>query len=290
VSADDERGKALKEHFDYLLQLGEVRATRVIATMVDGEQGHTNRGESVVDSNTFVYLPLSFGFRPCYKRYMAGMGYKVSCRPNGGIIVEGIDGKPINREEFVSFATYCRKWKLDYPHLKVSRPVEDICQYCFVFANRHRYLANHSGMQLCIECDDDGDDIEVVCRTDDGDEDDEHQQSQDGIESTSDSCRRPESATTTVAEEREVLLLESAMHIRMARSQRALYQLKMEEAQEDAREDKEHSERRYTFVVDYGQNMELPVYNQQQPGCTYYFSPLGVYNLGIGNGKSRSYV
>lgn len=234
----------------------------------------------MVDSDTFVYLPVSFGFRPCYKRYMAKMGYKVSCRPNGGIIVEGIDGKPINRDEFVSFATYCRKWKSDYPQLKVSRPVEDICQYCFVFANRHRYLANHSGMQLCIECDDDGDDIEVVCRTDDGDEDDDGQeQSQarcarasaasDKFESTSDHCRRPESATTTVAEEREVLLLESAMHIRMARSQRALYQSKIEEAQKDAREDKEHSERRYTFVVEYGQNMELPVYNMQQPGCTY---------------------
>ncbi len=39
----------------------------------------------------------------------------------------------------------------------------------------------------------------------------------------------------------------------------------------------------YTFVVDYGQNMELPVYNKEQPGCTYYFSPLGVFNLGVVN-------
>ena len=28
--------------------------------------------------------------------------------------------------------------------MKVSRPAEDICNYCFVFANCHRYLANHS--------------------------------------------------------------------------------------------------------------------------------------------------
>ena len=44
-----------------------------------------------------------------------------------------------------------------------------------------------------------------------------------------------------------------------------------------------HSERTYTVVVDYGQNMELQVYNLQQPGCTYYFSPLSVYNLGVVN-------
>jgi hypothetical protein len=27
--------------------------------------------------------------------------------------------------------------------LKVSQPVKDIFQYCFIFASYHRYLANH---------------------------------------------------------------------------------------------------------------------------------------------------
>jgi hypothetical protein len=39
----------------------------------------------------------------------------------------------------------------------------------------------------------------------------------------------------------------------------------------------------YTFIVDYGQDMELPSYNSEQPGCTYYFSPLTVFNLGVVN-------
>jgi hypothetical protein len=29
--------------------------------------------------------------------------------------------------------------------------------------------------------------------------------------------------------------------------------------------------------------MELPVYNKEQPGITYYNSPLSLYNLGIVN-------
>ena len=29
--------------------------------------------------------------------------------------------------------------------------------------------------------------------------------------------------------------------------------------------------------------MELPSYNSEQPGCTYYFSPLTVFNLGVVN-------
>ena len=27
--------------------------------------------------------------------------------------------------------------------------------------------------------------------------------------------------------------------------------------------------------------MEIPVFNEEQPGPTYYFSPVGVYNLGV---------
>jgi hypothetical protein len=29
--------------------------------------------------------------------------------------------------------------------------------------------------------------------------------------------------------------------------------------------------------------MELSVYNKEQPGCTYYFSPLSIYNQGVVN-------
>ncbi len=45
--------------------------------------------------------------------------------------------------------------------------------------------------------------------------------------------------------------------------------------------DKIHSKWTYTFVVDYGQNMELPLFNSQQAGATYYFSPMKVNNLGM---------
>ena len=35
--------------------------------------------------------------------------------------------------------------------------------------------------------------------------------------------------------------------------------------------------------------MELPIYNNEQPGCTYYFSPLSVYN-GNGNVAPHMYA
>ena len=71
---------------------------------------------------------------------------------------------------------------------------------------------------------------------------------------------------TKVAEEKEQVMLEAAEHIKMARVQRQLYQDKVDKARRTV--GKIHSERTYTFVVDYGQNMELPVFNSEQPRAT----------------------
>ena len=64
--------------------------------------------------------------------------------------------------------------------------------------------------------------------------------------------------------------------MKMARAQRALYRAKMAQAVQDATSKKDHLEKVYTFIVDYGRNMELPSYNSGQPGTMYYFSPLTV--------------
>jgi hypothetical protein len=93
----------------------------------------------------------------------------------------------------------------------------------------------------------------------------------------------PEVVSTEVDEEKELMLFEAAEHIKMARAQRALYQVKVALAVQDATAKKDHLRRVYTFVVDYGQNMELPVYNKEQPGCTYYSSLLSIFYLGVVN-------
>ena len=270
IKGNDPRAAPLKYHFEYLLNLGEVRATRVVATLVDGVQGHANR-EDTVD---MVYLPISMGYRSCYKRYMQSLGFNVRCKHDGGVVIDGVDdGKPSDHG-YVSYSTYYKKWKREYPQLKVSRPAEDICQYCFVFANRHRYLANHSlrGGTSGSSTEEDEDMIDGA---------DGGRSLTVGNETEEVRIDLPESASTHAEEARELLLLESAAHIRMARVQRALYQAYVTKAVADALECKEHSSRSYTFVVDYGQNMEIPIYNNEQPGCTYYYSPLSVYNLGV---------
>ena len=88
IKHDDPRMIHLRNHVDYLHKLGEVKATKVIATVVDGPRGLTNRQDT--DGNT--YLPISMGYGNCYYRYMESLGYKVTVGPNGKLKAEGEDG------------------------------------------------------------------------------------------------------------------------------------------------------------------------------------------------------
>lgn len=196
IKNDDPRMIHLRHHFDYLHKLGEVRATRVIATVVDGERGLANRE----DTNGNTYLPISMGYRNCYYRYMESLGYKVTVGPNGTLTVEGADG---TEDPFVAFSTYYTKWKTDYPSLKVSRPAEDICYYCYTFANKHRILSNHTkenGNEEQLNDSDDNDDIEGLLQL---------------LDNTH--LDKLDSASSKVEEAKELLILECSKHIDMHR-------------------------------------------------------------------------
>jgi hypothetical protein len=212
---------------------------------------------------------------------MKALGYNVRTTAMGGFVVTAEDeGNEIDPGAYVTFPTYLNLWKRDFKNLKVSRPAEDICKDCYVFANRHRHLAHHTTTSRRHDSDD-------VLRSDSGDSSADSGDSSDD-DNDADVGRTinvdlnsAEAASNGADEERELMLLQAAEHVKMARAQRALYQAKVADAVADATEGKDHAERRYTFVVDYGQNMELPVYNKEQPGITYYYSPLSIYNLGM---------
>jgi hypothetical protein len=122
IEKNDRKYEPLMRHFEYLKNLGEVRATQVVATLVDGMQGHANCDNSI----NVTYLPISMGYWSCYKGYMALLGYAVRTTEMGAFIVTGGDGKEVDASEYCSFPTYFNLWKHDFPDLKVSRLVENI--------------------------------------------------------------------------------------------------------------------------------------------------------------------
>ncbi len=140
IKKDNQKYEPLMRHFKYLKNLGEVRVTQVVATLVNGMQGQTNCNESL----DVTYLPILLGYQSCYKQYMALLGYAVRTMAIGAFIVTGGDSKEVDAGEYCSFPTYFNLWKRDFLDLKVSRPAEDSCKDCYAFANPHRYLTNHT--------------------------------------------------------------------------------------------------------------------------------------------------
>ena len=100
-----------------------------------------------MDAGDGVYLPSSTGYRSCYYRYMDDQGYSVRPKPNEDLTIKWKGDSTVpkkDRTPYISQRTYVRVWKRDYSHLKVSKPVEDICELCYKLANRHKYLAQHT--------------------------------------------------------------------------------------------------------------------------------------------------
>ncbi len=169
-------------------------------------------------------------------------------------------------------------WKRDYPDFKVSWPVEDICNLCYTFAHCHKFFADHTTRRSGHGNDND--------EQDEADNDVGDNNSPDVVEEIARlmegiNLNKSDCASDKVAEQREQMMLEAADHIKMARAQRKLYHDKVEK--EKMSVDKTHLQRTYTFVVDYGQNMELPLFNEQQAGAMYYLSPMTVNNLCVVN-------
>ena len=62
------------------------------------------------------------------------------------------------------------------------------------------------------------------------------------------------------------MLLQAAVHVRMAEAQQKWYVYYTLRAEDDALTNKIHGLRTYVLVVDFGQEMQLPAFNFEQPG------------------------
>ena len=83
-----------------------------------------------------------------------------------------------------------------------------------------------------------------------------------------------------LGETRENVVMLAAKHVNAARSQKALAQIKYEAAEQSI-DFVDPDKKVITLVMDYCQNLDLPHLGGEQPGDTYYFSPVWLYCLGI---------
>jgi hypothetical protein len=138
---------------------------------------------------------------------------------------------------------------------------EDICNECYIYANRYKYLTRNK-KEGADATNDDGEEPPP----DDDNEDD--QQAEEAM----------------VAAEK--LVTDAARHVEMAQQQRSLYQEKKQEAKDTA--SLPPSQRVLCFVADYAQNMQIPNFASEQPGATYYYSAMNAYIFGVVDGAEDS--
>ena len=250
-------------HFDLLNQYIEPIATRTVRELT-GEVTQRDADDRA------EYLPTSMSKRRCYEIFCLTMGVRIRVNSKGTVwskrhlaSVEEA-GSNLAVPKIPSWRSYLEYWKKHYSYIRVSRPSEDVCNYCYAFRNIYKALSprrrqRHKDVALSQLLDPSSSTVAS----------DSLQESRICIEVEADS----------MTFEREQKIQEATVHVQMARTQRELVNRKIALARETS--DDDHSDRTYTLIVDYGQNMELPMFGHEQPGDTYYYSPLTIYNLGV---------
>ena len=257
TTGDGQVARDLRDFFTQLEKLGEPRATRVVREEV---------GEVTIrdHDDIAIWLPMTYGKRAVYRMYVRGMGYEVSTRKNGKFVRKWIgEGE---QKKIISYATFHKYWALEHGHIKIASRREDVCDKCFVFAQRSRYAAFQNS--TCQEIRQ-SDDMSVLSEFDD-----------EEAPVDMDVDAPDEDAQSNVT---EAMILEAVRHVQAAKAQREYLRKREEEAVSDSKNNVSHSERRHCITLDYCMNVEVPHLGAEQPGITYYLQKYNGYILGIVN-------
>ena len=178
--ADTELLAPLNNHLNELCDLGEPIATQIVREVTGLIELHDKEDST-------IYLPMVMTKWAIYRNYCRELGWWMITKPKGGYHREWVGNGPEPATvNIVSWRSFRRHWKANYPHLKVSTKREDICNHCFVVANASKYnfaaahleevsLGSMAKDVLCIDCNEDEEDF-----SDDGEDDLISLGSQDG--------------------------------------------------------------------------------------------------------------
>ena len=303
--------ESMRMFFSALEKEAEPHATKVV---------RTKTGIALRDNDDSVDLPSCYSKRSLYCKLMHLWGWvcRADGRGNFGKLQ---DYEARSFDEFwvageceiispISYSTSFSFWAINYPKLKIRSPSYDTCSLCFKFScNLSSILraANECNIVLKdVVYQNFGDDEIGINEGEEVDdelinvskefEDDsscssteENNNKTDGVEEFEIQQSEPESDDPTSDSEdvnelniqHETLVLEMGKHCNMWKTQREYVQKKRDEGKNDFLWKVLWPLRRDIFVCDYMQNLDLPHYGGEQPGDTYYYSPLAIFGFGV---------
>jgi hypothetical protein len=278
----NEEEAELVDFFLEIKELGEPSATRFV---LDKTGGMSTRDNDV----DITYLPPCWSKMNLYQRYAVSRGWDASTNSIG--VVSKIARIGEEQKRLCSWFVFYYYWKSNFPKLRVRRRIEDICSQCYIFQNTYKYRK-----RPCRNNQTNSDNSNPPNESDDSDDsDDDH----DDHIPTSLVARGPpvdDDSDDDLSVDPEVLaneekIVTAAKHVTMAHAMRVLFRSFMKQAHEEfVSNDIEPSEMLTLLVADYCQKLELPAFFSQQPGDTYYLSPLAVNCFGVvdcSNPKAR---
>ena len=275
----------LFDYFFVLMKQGAPRATKLVAQLA--ADGKTVVNELKDADADLVELPACNSKRALYRTFLFENGWDVGFDNQSRQHAE--EEKPgATLDRALSWPTFCLFWQKNFPKLVLSQPVEDICDDCVVFANRHKYL-KRSRIKDPEDSDyEEGkDDATPMASTVVAPPVPEAEGDADPIpielENIDENALMLDDRELA---EHEDIVIKAAKHVMMARKQRLLFIKKKEDAKRDAIANKKQDERMYTFMADFAQNIYIPNFSAEQPGATYYYSPLNVYPFGVVDGST----
>ena len=241
------------------------RATRLVRD-ISGATELRDTNEEILE------LPSHMTKLGLYRRLVAQCGYELQFdgkhRIKARTAIAGME--TCNYPSESSFMNY---WAAEFSHLVPQRARKDVCGDCYTFSNRHKFLTSTlagEGVQG-----EEGGGAGGGGSTGEG----------EGDSPATLTAREQERAA--LVRKQEKLVMDAAHHVDMARKQREHFREKKEEAYQDRLLEKPPHESVITWVADYAQNVSVPSYCGEQPGDTYYYSPLNTYVFGIADCSTK---
>jgi len=150
---------SLHAYFDELKEFAQPESTRVV---------REETGTGLRDGEEGVYeLPSHFSKRTCFVRWCDEQGWIMNLQPRGNYepeMKQGVDhdSNAFEVKPICALSTFLMFWKKNYPHLRLKKPAEDVCTYCYQFHHKFRYIRRCEAEQnkaaaYCGEDDDDDD-------------------------------------------------------------------------------------------------------------------------------------
>jgi hypothetical protein len=205
-NANEERDLIMKDYLDKVQKLAAPRATLVVRSIVRDEVQTELRD----DDEELLELPSNMSKRSIYNKLVGQLGWTFTYDARSKIInrerieFAGAEEEQEEMEAPPAWITFRNYWKKNYPKLVIAGARQDVCNECYVFANKHRFAKR---------------------KTKEGTTTDE-----DADQGPHDDNNSNEEADEAAMLESERLVALAAVHVEMAQQQRELYRQKKREA------------------------------------------------------------